>query len=98
VQAARDGRGDVRARGVASGADAGVHVQQDGGHRGAARGARHRRRRRRLPRHAAQQGAHSVSALFLFTFFILSIIKLREITYSIIIKLSFACYAYDSKV
>lgn len=60
VQVARDGRGDVRARGLARRAHAGVHVQQDGGHRGAAHGAGRGHRRRRLPRHAAQQGAHTV--------------------------------------
>lgn len=59
-QAARAGRGDVRARRLSGGAHAGVHVQQDGGHGGAPHARRRRHRRRRLPRHAAQHGAHTV--------------------------------------
>lgn len=59
-QTGGDGRGGVRARQLARGADAGVHVQQDGGHGGAADGARRGHRGRGLPRHAALQGAHPV--------------------------------------
>lgn len=65
AQAAGDGRGDVRARGLARGAHAGVHVQQDGRHRGAARAAGAGRGGRGLPRHAAQQGAHPVSICYI---------------------------------